>query len=70
MQVLKEHPQGLSLAQLPQFLKRKLDFELNLLSLGFSKLKDLILKMDQVKMELHSQNHPFARLLTAEELKK
>ena len=43
--ILREHKNGVSLAQLPQYLKRKLHFDLNLQKLGYPKLKDLILSM-------------------------
>jgi hypothetical protein len=63
-ETLKEFPQGCSLAQLPQHLKRKLSFELDLPNLGFPKFKDLLLSMpDCVKIELKGQNHPFATLI-------
>lgn len=42
---MKEHKNGVSLAQLPQYLKRKLNYDLNLSRLGYPKLKDLILVM-------------------------
>ena len=45
VEILKEHKNGVSLAQLPQYLKRKLQFDLNLQKLGYPKLKDLILSM-------------------------
>ena len=44
--ILSEHRNGVSLAQLPQYLKRKLKFDLNLQRLGYPKLKDLILSMN------------------------
>ena len=64
IEVLAEARQGISLAQLPLYLKRKLPFMLNLNELGFAKLKDLVLSMsDQIKLELRSHNHPFAYLI-------
>ena len=64
IEVLAEARMGISLAQLPLYLKRKLPFMLNLNELGFAKLKDLVLSMsDQIKLELRSHNHPFAYLI-------
>ena len=52
------------MAQLPQHLKRKLNFEINLSNLGYPKFKDLILSMnDVIQIELKGQNHPFAYLI-------
>ena len=54
----------MSLAQLPLYLRRKLTFSLDLNELGFPKLKDLILSMqDRIKLELRGHNHPFAYLI-------
>jgi len=65
IEVLAESRGGISLAQLPQHLKRHLPFNLDLNELGFAKLKDLILSMPtQVKIELRGANHPFATLIT------
>jgi hypothetical protein len=62
--ILTENKSGMSLAQLPLYLRRKLPFSLDLNELGFPKLKDLILSMnEQVKLELRGHNHPFAFLL-------
>jgi hypothetical protein len=45
-------------------LRRKLPFTLDLNELGFPKLKDLILSMnDKIKLELRGHNHPFAYLI-------
>lgn len=64
IEILQEQPQGVSLAQMPQHLKKKVPFDFNLSTLGFPKLKDLILSMsDQVKIELKGQNHPYASLI-------
>lgn len=43
LEVLRENESGISLAQLPLYLKPKLTFPLDLAELGFAKLKDLIL---------------------------
>jgi hypothetical protein len=62
---LAETKQGVSLAQLPQYLKKKLPFQLDLNELGYPKLKDLIIDMqDAIKLELRGHNHPFAYLIT------
>lgn len=64
MDILAESKTGMSLAQLPLYLRRKLDFVLDLNELGFPKLKDLILSMsDKIKLELRGHNHPFAYLV-------
>jgi hypothetical protein len=64
LQVLSENPMGVSLAQLPQHLKYKLQFALDLNELGFVKLKELLVTMqDQIKIELRGHNHPFAKLV-------
>lgn len=63
IEVLCENKNGISLAQLPQYLKRKFSFTLDLNELGYGKLKDLILSMqDQIKLEIRGHNHPFAIL--------
>ena len=55
---------GMSLAQLPQYLKKKLPFNLDWNELGFPKLKDLLQSMtDQIIVELRDVNHPFAYLV-------
>lgn len=62
--VLSQTPEGVSLAQLPIHLKKRLNFTLNLAELGFGKLKDLILSMsDKIRLENRSHNHPFATLI-------
>lgn len=64
IEILSENKQGMSLAQLPLYLRRKLTFSLDLNELGFPKLKDLILSMqDRIKLELRGHNHPFAYLI-------
>lgn len=64
IETLSECKGGVSLAQLPQHLKRKLNFEVNLSNLGYPKFKDLILSMnDVIQIELKGQNHPFAYLI-------
>lgn len=64
LEVLRENESGISLAQLPLYLKPKLTFPLDLAELGFAKLKDLILAIgeDLVNVELRGHNHPFAVL--------
>lgn len=64
IEILAESKTGMSLAQLPLYLRRKLPFTLDLNELGFPKLKDLILSMsDKIKLELRGHNHPFAYLI-------
>jgi len=62
IEVLKESRGGMSLAQLPLYLKRKLSFPLDLGELGFAKLKDLLTTMPDVDVEQRGTNHPFAVL--------
>ena len=64
IEILAESKAGMSLAQLPLYLRKKLPFVLDLNELGFPKLKDLILSMsDRIKLELRGHNHPFAYLI-------
>ena len=64
IEILSMNLEGISLAQLPSYLKKKLPFNLNLTELGFTKLKDLILSMgNQIKIDNRGHNHPFAVLL-------
>ena len=64
IEILAESKTGMSLAQLPLYLRKKLPFALDLNELGFPKLKDLILSMsDKIKLELRGHNHPFAYLI-------
>lgn len=60
IEILRESKEGMSLAQLPLYIKRKLSFPLDLAELGFAKLKDLLLTMPEVEIELRGTNHPFA----------
>ena len=64
IEILAESKTGMSLAQLPQYLKKKLPFNLEWNELGFPKLKDLLNSMeDNIKVELRDANHPFAYLV-------
>ena len=60
IEVLKENREGMSLAQLPLYLKRKLTFPLVVTELGFAKLKDLLLTLPEIEIEQRGNNHPFA----------
>lgn len=60
IEILKENKEGLSLAQLPLYIKRKINFSINISELGFAKLKDLLLVTPDVEIELRGTNHPFA----------
>jgi len=63
IEILTQNPEGMSLAQLPMHLNKKLPFGLDLNELGFPKLKDLIMSMsDRITLELRGTNHPFAYL--------
>ena len=67
IEILAENPKGLSLAQIPQYLRRKLSFSFNLQELGFPKLKNLLTTMtDDIKIELSGTNHSFASLKNPE----
>lgn len=59
---LLKNPDGVSLAQLPNHLKTRLNFNLNLAELGFAKLKDLILSMSD-RVRVSNTNHPVATLV-------
>jgi hypothetical protein len=60
IEILKENREGLSLAQLPLYIKRKINSSVNLAELGFAKLKDLLMTMEEIQVELRGNNHPFA----------
>jgi hypothetical protein len=60
IEILKESKEGMSLAQLPLYIRRKLSFPLDISELGFAKLKDLLLTMPEIEIELRGTNHPFA----------
>jgi len=65
--ILVANPEGVSLAQLPAYIKKKLHFNYSLPELGFAKLKDLILSMgDEIKIDNKSNNHPYAVLINPE----
>lgn len=64
--LLTRNYEGISLAQLPLFLKRMLPFNLNISELGFAKLKDLLATIPEVIVELRGNNHPFAILKRAQ----
>ena len=56
---------------MPQSLKKKLPFPLDLNELGFPKLKDLLKSMDdEIKIELKDVNHPFAYLVHTKNYEK
>jgi len=59
---LLQNPDGVSLAQLPNHLKSRLNFGLNLAELGFAKLKDLILSMRD-RVNVSNSTHPIATLV-------
>lgn len=64
LDLLAEKPSGLPLAQLPQHLKYRLPFALDLNELGFLKLKELLVTMtDKVKVDTRGHNYPIARLI-------
>ena len=67
IEILAENPNGLSLAQIPQYLRRKITFSFNLQEMGFPKLKNLLATMtDDIKIELSGTNHSYASLKNPE----
>jgi len=60
--ILKENPDGLSLAQVPVCIKKRIPFNFDLNELGFPKLKDLILSIEEISLEHKGENCPKARL--------
>lgn len=60
--VLENNDEGVSLAQLPLYIKRLINFPLNVQELGYAKLKDLLGTFPEVTIELRNTNHPFAVL--------
>lgn len=61
---MKENPQGIALAQIPQFLKMRTPFSFNLQDLGFPKLKNFLASLpEKVKIEMAGTNNSFAYLL-------
>jgi len=63
IEILNESSIGVSFAQLPILLKKKLGPNFNINQIGFTKLKDLLKSMeDVVKIEMKGQNFPFAVL--------
>ena len=51
LNILKENKNGLSLAQIPLLLKNKYKKTYNIQSLGFPKLKNLLVTMDEIDLE-------------------
>jgi len=70
LNIIGENREGVSLAQIPLLLRRKLGFSVNFQDLGFPKLKNFITTAmaDMVKIESSGANHSFAVL--KEPLKK
>ena len=62
LELLKEHRDGISLAQLPIHLKKRISFPLDFNELGFPKLKDLLNSMSQILIEPRGANHLYAVL--------
>lgn len=71
MDILGNHSEGLSLAQIPLLLKKKIGYPINFQELGFPKLKNFMqtLMTDQVKIESSGSNHSYAILLENEKKK-
>jgi hypothetical protein len=62
--LLKENKQGLSLAQIPLMIKKKYNQSYNIQSLGFPKLKNLLVTMEEVDLEKSNGNFNRAVLKT------
>ena len=62
LDILKENVGGISLAQLPLQMRKKLGYHLDMPSLGFAKLKDLLVTMNEVLIEQKGMNNPTACL--------
>jgi len=60
--ILSNTRNGISLAQLPNSIRRHLGFTPDISELGFAKLKDLLQTIPEVSIELRGNNHPFAVL--------
>lgn len=54
--------QTVTLAQLPNFIKKELGYSPDLVELGFPKLKDLLESISEVKIERKSNDQPYAVL--------
>ena len=68
LEILKENPNGVSLAQIPQFLKMKALFPFNLQELGFPKLKNFLASMpERIKIEMAGTNNSYAYLAESHE---
>ncbi|OMJ77205.1 hypothetical protein SteCoe_23239 [Stentor coeruleus] len=62
IRILKGKPQGLPLAQIPIYLKRKMKFPLKLSELGFKKLKDLLKIIPEITLHPANSKNPSAFL--------
>ncbi|CAD8048790.1 unnamed protein product [Paramecium primaurelia] len=63
IELLLENPDGVSLAQIPTLLKERVNFELNLIELGFPKLKNFIESVkDVITIENSGRNNFIAKL--------
>lgn len=63
LEILKENPNGVSLAQIPQLLRVKALFPFNLQELGFPKLKNFLASMsDKIRVEMAGTNNSYAFL--------
>ncbi len=63
IEILKENQQGISLAQIPQFMKQKLKNDFNLQELGFPKLKNFLkLFEEDIAIENSKYNNQYAVL--------
>lgn len=64
LEILRENPNGVSLAQIPQFLKMKALFPFNLQELGFPKLKNFLATIpEKIKIEMAGTNNSYAYLV-------
>ncbi|CAG9335870.1 unnamed protein product [Blepharisma stoltei] len=71
IEILKDEKAGLPLAQIPLHLKKRFSMHLDITKFGFSKLKDFLRTIKNVKVEKGATNQPFAFLsneVTIEEI--
>lgn len=65
--LLHEHPNGISLARLPEEIKKKVNFYYDLHEIGFNKLKDFLMELPNVEIiEMKASKLSIARLKKSE----
>lgn len=53
---------GISMSHLPKKLKKALGYKINVMELGYAKLKDLVLTLPGVSVEVRENNHSYAMI--------